>query len=145
MKNIGYYSNTSINFKESDIKDILETSIRKNALLGVTGLLIYANGCFFQIIEGPDKQLDDLYKDIKSDNRHQGIITLMDEKINNRSFPDWSMSVLRLDPEIFHHKEIFKLSRLALENKLPKTAPATIKIFMQSFYNSSTSKIDPWV
>ncbi len=145
MKNIGYYSSTSNDFKESDIKDILETSIHKNKKLNVTGILIYADGCFFQIIEGPDENLDNLYKAIKRDYRHQGIITLIDEEINNRNFPDWSMSVLKLDPNILNHKEVFELTRMALANKLPDTAPETIKIFMKSFYNSSSRDTDPWV
>ena len=34
MKNIGYYSSTSNDFKESDIKDILETSVRRQGKLG---------------------------------------------------------------------------------------------------------------
>ncbi len=142
MKALGYYSSASKEFEENELEEIIETSAHNNKVLDVTGMLMYADGCFFQIIEGPACELDTLYEKIKHDHRHKGIITVIDEEVENRSFPDWSMGGLRLDPDILDQKEVFELTRMALADKLPDTAPQKVKIFMKSFYNASVRDIE---
>lgn len=79
-------------------------------------MLMYADGCFFQVIEGPAEKVELLFEKIARDDRHSGIIRVIDEEIEQRSFPDWSMGGLRLNPDILDHKKVFDLTRMALIN-----------------------------
>jgi len=70
-----------------------------NTKLGVTGMLLYENGSFFQVIEGPSKVIEELFQVIHSDNRHHKVVTIIAEPIVKRSFSDWTMGFARLSPD----------------------------------------------
>ncbi len=73
------------------LKALLEQSRRRNAELAVTGMLLYVEGSFFQVIEGGTSAIDRLYADIEADGRHTGLTLIIRESIARRAFGDWSM------------------------------------------------------
>ena len=75
-----------------ELVELLRHSRAKNTLLGVTGLLLHADGSFMQTIEGEDEPLHRLYATIAQDPRHGGAIIMCDDPITRRSFNDWSMA-----------------------------------------------------
>lgn len=79
-----------------EINDILQTARAFNAANGVTGLLLYGNEHFFQLLEGPAATLDALVDRIKRDPRHTGMIVLARNPIPARSFDGWSMGLGRM-------------------------------------------------
>ncbi len=98
MRRITYISRLKEKLSLSEIESIGEAAKTKNDALGITGILIYFNDLFFQIIEGGANEIDDLYKSIKSDDRHQDILCLKGEfDLKLRYFPHWSMKVINLD------------------------------------------------
>jgi hypothetical protein len=55
-------------------------------------------GLFFQVIEGPPDNVDNLYREILLDPRHTQVITLkMQQGEFDRIFPEWSMELLDLN------------------------------------------------
>ncbi len=72
---------------------LMEQSRRDNARRGVTGMLLYAEGSFFQVIEGPAGVIDALYERIARDARHRSVVKIVQEPIEARSFGDWSMGL----------------------------------------------------
>lgn len=68
----------------------------KNLADSITGLLLYSDGNFMQLIEGSDEAVSRTFSRIQSDPRHKGIIKLLDEAIDQRVFPDWKMAFLRV-------------------------------------------------
>ena len=82
-----------------ELRGLLETSRRNNAALGVSGMLLYKDGNFLQVLEGREAAVLDLAEKIGRDPRHRGIITLMQGFENEYQFPEWSMgfSDLRSD------------------------------------------------
>ena len=70
---------------------------KRNTAAGVTGMLLYLRGSFFQVIEGPADLVHGLYETISADQRHHRIRLLLDQPISHRSFADWSMGLARLD------------------------------------------------
>ena len=54
-------------------------------------MLLYAGGNFFQVLEGDEKDVEEIYKDIVDDERNKGNILILKENIKKRRFPYWSM------------------------------------------------------
>jgi len=57
----------------------------------ITGMLIYIDGSFLQILEGEPSAVLALNERIKSDPRHSGVINMLSRTISQRAFADWSM------------------------------------------------------
>jgi adenylate cyclase len=98
VKRMTYMSTFSRPLARHEIDQIGIDSSRRNANDGITGALLTLGDVFFQIIEGDEWAIDDLYRRVLSDDRHTDIICLRTEPdITGRLFPDWSMNVFDLD------------------------------------------------
>jgi len=94
-----YLSVSSAILSEEEL-DIFLSEIRKNnQKLGVTGLLLYNDEFFIQVIEGTRDTIHNLFNVIKTDPRHSNIVKLLDEPIASRAFPDWSMGFRRMNDD----------------------------------------------
>jgi len=62
-----------------------------NKAVGVTGMLLYQDGNFMQVLEGNEHSVRGVYAKIERDPRHRGLITLLQGEIEDRQFPTWSM------------------------------------------------------
>ena len=70
---------------------LLEKSRRKNSQAGISGLLLYHDGNFMQLLEGHETIVRSTHARILSDPRHTGCITLVHKAVATRTFPDWTM------------------------------------------------------
>lgn len=77
---------------------IVATARKVNLTIGVTGMLLWSDTRFAQLIEGPPDSLDLLYGRLLADPRHHDLDMLARWDIPSRLFPDWSMGSRRLDP-----------------------------------------------
>ncbi len=89
-----YASRSSGTLTPLDVKDIVQTSQRNNAGLGVTGALILSNGIFLQCLEGDHMAVNALYHRILLDPRHRDPAVLDLQEIDARQFGAWSMGLL---------------------------------------------------
>jgi hypothetical protein len=78
-------------FDTKDIVDLLTISRKNNEKFGITGMLLYIDETFFQVLEGNEESLHNLYKKIECDERHTKVVKLIEEPIDKRTFSDWSM------------------------------------------------------
>lgn len=92
-----YASSATKVMVEAELMDILEVSRRKNAEREITGILLYFEGSFLQLLEGPRPAIEELMATIARDDRHGNIIRLVAEPMTQRSFPQWSMGFQRVD------------------------------------------------
>ena len=99
MKRMTYMSSFALAHSGDAIDQIGRRSAERNAQDGISGVLLtLGSAFFFQIIEGDDDAVDNLYSRVLRDDRHTDIICLRTEHdIPERLFPDWSMNVLDLD------------------------------------------------
>ena len=74
------------------IRGILAVSRRNNARDGITGGLLFSEGCFAQVLEGPLDALETTFERIQCDERHSDVTVLQSGPITARDFPDWSMA-----------------------------------------------------
>ena len=86
-----YVSSAVRLFSAEDLRALPETCRKNNAELGVTGMLLYKDGNFMQVLEGDEEAVRGLYARIAADPRHRGEITLQEGFAEGRQFPDWSM------------------------------------------------------
>jgi hypothetical protein len=98
MEALIYISTAAALPRPSTINDILRTARRVNPGLGLTGMLLWADTRFAQLLEGPPDALDLLYGRLLKDRRHHDLTLLSRWEIPQRLFPDWSMASRRLDP-----------------------------------------------
>lgn len=88
---IVYVSFAQNNLSEKELKHLLREIRKKNAEQGITGLLLYNDGSFIQVIEGSEEVIHRVFTSISKDNRHTNVVKLLEEPIDHRAFPDWSM------------------------------------------------------
>jgi hypothetical protein len=89
-----YLSKGASDFSSNELSGILTSARLKNELLGVTGMLLYHEGSFLQILEGEESVVDGLYKRITKDTRHHACNVLMRSYIDRRSFGEWRMGFI---------------------------------------------------
>jgi hypothetical protein len=79
-----------------------------NSTQGVTGMLLYGNGTFLQVIEGEAAVIDGLVEKIWADPRHAEKKLLHRREISRREYADWSMAFERVSDEAFWDVEGLK-------------------------------------
>ncbi len=99
LKRIIYTSRVYKDGNEHLMQSILETARRKNAAADITGMLLFGDGTFIQVLEGPRTAVDELLAVISADPRHTDVELLYDEMIDERAFSDWSMAYRVLTEE----------------------------------------------
>ncbi len=75
-----------------EIDRILATSRQNNRRDGITGALLFSEGWFAQVLEGPADTLESTFERIQCDERHQKVTVLQSGVIDAREFPEWSMA-----------------------------------------------------
>ncbi len=68
---------------------LLESARAFNQTNGISGILLYDNQQFGQIIEGESASVMKAWKRIQEDKRHHRIELLEIREISERSYPDW--------------------------------------------------------
>jgi hypothetical protein len=56
-----------------------------NKPLGITGMFLYSDGSFFQVLEGEAATVDALYEKLDRDKRHQQLTLIIREPIANQA------------------------------------------------------------
>ncbi len=91
MYRLIYVSSAVSLFTDDQLNELLEVSRRNNSAAGITGILLYVEGNFIQVLEGEKPMVVETQQRIANDPRHQGLITLLEGDEPEREFPDWSM------------------------------------------------------
>ena len=92
-----YVSTTTQRHSDSDMDALLAQCRRNNATHGITGMLLYKDGHFMQVLEGHPDRVDAIYARILGDPRHRESIVVLDRGGTGRDFPDWTMGYRRVD------------------------------------------------
>jgi hypothetical protein len=93
-----YFSSATRELSDSELEELLEQARSRNAKQNVTGMLIYAEGTFMQVLEGSRSDVHDIYSSILRDPRNKDNIELTEMVISERNFSDWSMFFQKISP-----------------------------------------------
>lgn len=96
MVRLIYVSSATKDMSEEDLIKLLEQSREKNKIKNLTGMLLYAGGNFFQVLEGSKSDVDGLYSVIIQDERHTDCVLIDESDIEERAFGNWSMGFRHL-------------------------------------------------
>lgn len=91
MHQVVYSSAAVVPFSEPQLAELLGRARKNNERLGVSGMLLYHDGSFLQVLEGDIRVLDTLFTLISADKRHRRIVTLLRREVDERHFGDWRM------------------------------------------------------
>jgi hypothetical protein len=94
-----YASAASRDFEAAELAELLEAARANNAKLGLTGMLLYAEGSFFQVLEGQPEVVEALYAKIERDRRHDQVTLVIKEPIPKRYFDAWTMGFYKISRE----------------------------------------------
>ncbi len=94
---LAYCSRSIISADEGDhaaeLLRILKVSRVNNARAGVTGAMLYNQGCFAQVLEGPLDAVQRTFERIQCDPRHGDVVVLQAERIATPLFSGWDMAL----------------------------------------------------
>jgi hypothetical protein len=96
---VAYCSAASYRFSREGILELLDLARRNNARDGITGVLLYVDESFFQVLEGERTLIEALYAKIERDQRHCEMTKLIEKPIASRTFAGWSMGYAALTRE----------------------------------------------
>jgi len=94
-----YISDAAHSMVGGDLEELLERARKKNDRLGITGILVYHERRFMQLLEGEKALIDELFETIRADRRHRNVLKVWDYPIEQRNFPEWSMAYAAPDPQ----------------------------------------------
>lgn len=88
-----YRSKARRDLSDSELHRLTVDAQERNGRVGITGLLVYDDGRFFQWIEGPGETVAKMMDSIRNDPRHDGIEILHRKTSWERVFENWSMKL----------------------------------------------------
>ena len=93
------YVSALVEHNESALSAILESAVCHNQQNGITGMLLYAEGSFIQVLEGDEPAVLETFDRVSVDTRHRNVTRLTLEPVAERHFSQWSMGYKRLRPQ----------------------------------------------
>ena len=97
LYHLGYVSTEAVKFSEEALVALLSEARNANANRDITGLLLYREGSFYQVLEGSESAVMAAFHDIEGDPRHKEVRILFNGETDAREFADWKMGFLNLD------------------------------------------------
>lgn len=94
-----YTSRAASPMARADLVGLLQQCRVHNTAARLTGILLYRNQTFVQMLEGQRNRVEPLYEAIRRDPRHHDVTTVTSREQLDRQFPDWSMGFSNLDEE----------------------------------------------
>ncbi|THG30052.1 BLUF domain-containing protein [Naasia lichenicola] len=91
LSSVVYSSTEALPFSDEDLVALLGVSRRNNERNSLTGMLLYREGRFLQVLEGPPEAVESRLAIIRSDDRHQSMRIMFEEKLDERQFAGWAM------------------------------------------------------
>jgi hypothetical protein len=91
-----YVSSATHPLSDDELDKILESSVRHNTTSNITGMMLYSEGNFLQVLEGSEAAVEETYQRICQDPRHTNFFLISKEEIPQREFSAWQMGFRRL-------------------------------------------------
>lgn len=105
---------------EECVQKIIEESQKNNAENDLTGVLLYSEEFFIQYLEGSPINVTETYSKIKRDSRHEEVVLLGYNEIEERIFKEWRMKAIHIQNEMNCLKKQFTEQELNQLNSWAK-------------------------
>lgn len=138
MHRIIYLSTANTDLNKDEINNLLNKSNQYNVKHKITGILLYIDFDFIQVLEGSKEDVHFLFEKIKRDYRHRGIICVIDKSIKKRQFSAWSMGFYSDSYQNLKDLKGFENINRAL---LRENKDEAVAIFLNTFLQSHRKDI----
>ena len=141
MKTIAYISEVTNHTDKSFVPSVLGklylNARRANAKIGVTSILMYKEGYYFQVLEGPKQTIDRLFLAIQKNPSHQNIQILFESSIARRFFENSPMRLVNSLAESGSFNR-YHANFQAQFARLDARKAALFKVFYKDFLGQQT-------
>ncbi|RYD55818.1 MAG: BLUF domain-containing protein [Sphingobacteriales bacterium] len=100
-----YNSKAAPLLTEQTLKNILAVSRENNTKAGITGILLYHNNHFIQVLEGEKEKVLSIYQKIALDGRHSLVLKKIEGYEPERTFAEWSMGFKSVSAKEYEEAE----------------------------------------
>lgn len=97
LYHLGYVSTQTGPLSSDDLVSLLRQARARNKANNITGLLLHREDSFFQVLEGEQECVLQVFESIQRDPRHHRVEVLFQEPVGTREFADWRMGFVELD------------------------------------------------
>lgn len=133
IKTICYISDSIEHECIDKLKTLYIKAKANNLKHNITGVLIYKNQNFLQVLEGEETIVDKTFKKIKYDSRHKNIFKVINTSIEERIFEDYNFGFTIIDNKRSLNNLHDYLNWLqTAENKLANKVITMVENFIQS-------------
>lgn len=132
-----YLSSGLKDLTTSDVKEILVKAKENNRDKNITGVLLYLDKNFIQVLEGEKEDIIKLYQKISLDHRHKNVIKVIEGNIVSRQFDKWDMGFIEIDSDDL--KDLSEYKDFNFKNIFSKTdfiAETFLTTFLKSHRGS---------
>lgn len=92
-----YISSAVRLMKDQELAEILRAARRHNPVNGITGVLLYRDGNFIQVLEGEPAAVEATFARIERDRRHRQLLVISREAQTERVFEHWAMGFRNIE------------------------------------------------
>lgn len=136
LYNLVYCSRATAGVDDAAVARIIASARRRNPAGGITGLLVFGSGIFFQWLEGPRDNVLALLTTLKADPRHEHVVALsQSEEVRERLFPEWDM-------ELVEASAIREVLSDALGSATDERSAATLRQLLSQLDDGPLSDLD---
>jgi hypothetical protein len=134
------YTSTAVApFSTEQLKALLTKARKHNHSLHISGMLVYDDGFFIQVLEGPENAVNELFSLIEKDPRHNKIRLLFRQQLTEKEYEEWSMGFV--DTSSLSQQEGFipyRTLRKTIQNKT--RAKNLIQMFQEGKWRQAVNR-----
>jgi hypothetical protein len=127
-----YTSQATTHPGAADLHSLVTCARAYNAAHHLTGVLLYSEGQYLQVLEGNRPEVEALFAKIKRDPRHHDVQVRRQEAVSRREFPHWGMGFQALPTAVFAHIQHF-ISPMLAHGKLSPEALPSLRGLLEPF------------
>ena len=137
MYHLIYTSHAVTQFSEAGLIQLLEQCRTFNKEKDISGMLLYLQGKFIQVLEGNKVEVNALYSSIEKDPRHKKVTKVIEGNSPHRIFKGWSMGFKKLTHEEFSNLSGFQdIDNFFNKQKLTEHS-SLVLVFLKLFYEKN--------
>lgn len=120
---------------DTELTDLLQKCRENNLKKNITGMLLYIDGKFIQVLEGKKNDISELFNTILSDKRHRKVSKIIEGRCVKRNFKDWTMGFRRISSRDTSEASGFNQIEDYFRNlEITESSHVTL-VFLRLFYN----------
>ena len=141
MYHLIYISHAVHPFTQVELEQLLTSARRNNKRLGITGMLLYLNEKFIQVLEGERQAIEKVMAIIELDPRHKKLSVLLEGESSERIFKTWTMGFKRLGNHEFKSMSGYENMDQFFDRVKVTDDSSPLLIFLRLFYQKNLNDL----